>query len=97
MPKQISISTFDLRFALLVPLQSENASYAPALNNQPTNDTPIWLVTLELDPNILGFYYSTSAKDDVADFMKIFVECNPITQNVYNCTLKCQIDQLQGI
>ena len=25
------LSTFDLRFALLVPLQSENASYAPAL------------------------------------------------------------------
>ena len=27
---QISTSTFDLRFALLVPPQSENASYAPA-------------------------------------------------------------------
>ena len=26
---QISTSTFDLRFALLVPPQSENASYAP--------------------------------------------------------------------
>ena len=28
---QISTPTFDLRFALLVPPQSENASYAPAL------------------------------------------------------------------
>ena len=27
---QISFSTFDLRFALLVPPQSENASYTPA-------------------------------------------------------------------
>ena len=26
---KISTSTFDLRFALLVPPQSENASYAP--------------------------------------------------------------------
>ena len=35
---QNSISTFDLRFALLVPPQSENASYAPeqdcAISNQ---------------------------------------------------------------
>ena len=29
---QFSTSTFDLRFAFLVPPQSENASYAPAIN-----------------------------------------------------------------